>query len=194
MEENKNNLGETKKKSWLQKIDDAAAAKGSVVKTLWQIAKFSVISSIATVIQLVLVNLLYIWMKEWKAQLPSFLETIFDPKVVGDGNDNWGYVMPFFLSNAIANVFAYFLNKKKTFRSDAPMWHFIVYIGLIVVLILVMTWFQGVMVSWMKGSPVENLAPTFASLTAGLIQAIVLFPLQKFVLSRERKNKEELQP
>ena len=194
MEENKNNLGETKKKSWLQKIDDAAAAKGSVVKTLWQIAKFSVISSIATVIQLVLVNLLYIWMKEWKAQLPSFLETIFDPKVVGDGNDNWGYVMPFFLSNAIANVFAYFLNKKKTFRSDAPMWHFIVYIGLIVVLILVMTWFQGVMVSWMKGSPVENLATTFASLTDGLIQAIVLFPLQKFVLSRERKNKEELQP
>lgn len=183
-------MEEKEKKSWLEKVDELSESKGKVVKTLWQIAKFSFISNIATIIQLLLVNLLFLWMRDWKAPLPSFLEAIFNPQYVGEGNDNWGYVMPFFLSNAIANTFAYFLNKKRTFRSDAPFWHFIIYIGLIVVIILLMTWFQGVMVSWMLGSPVEAFAPTFASLTAGGIEALVLFPLQKYVLSRESKKEE----
>lgn len=177
-----------KKPSWLEKIDQKAEDKGKTVKTLWQIAKFTIICTFTTGIQLLLVNLLLLWMKNWKAPLPGFLESIFDPSVVREGNDNWGYVLPFFLSNAISNTIAYFLNKKKTFRSDAPLWHFYVYIGVIVFLVLIMTWFQGVMVSWMMGSMVEALAPTIASLTAGFIQACVLFPLQKFVLSRERKK------
>lgn len=189
MEENE--IKEEKKKSWLEKIDDKAEAKGPTMKTLWQIAKFTIICTFTTGIQLLLVNLLLLWMKDWKAPLPSFLESIFDPRYVGEGNDNWGYVLPFFISNAVSNTIAYFLNKKKTFRSDAPLWHFVVYISVIAVLVLVMTWFQGVMVSWMVDSWAEGLAPTIASLTAGFIQACVLFPLQKFVLSKERKKIEE---
>lgn len=184
MEEN------NKKKSWLQKIDDKAEAKGKTAKLFWQIAKFTVICTFTTGIQLLLVNLLYLWLKEWKAPLPNFLESIFSPSVVGEGNDNWGYVLPFFVSNAVSNTIAYFLNKKKTFRSDSPLWHFVIYIGVIVFLVLIMTWFQGVMVAWMIGSIVEGLAPTIASLTAGFIQAVVLFPLQKFVLSRESKKEQ----
>ena len=176
------------KKSWLERMDIKAEEKGKTIKTLWQILKFTVICTFTTGIQLLLVNLLLLWMKGWKASLPNFLESIFNPEYVGEGNDNWGYVLPFFISNAVSNTIAYFLNKKKTFRSDAPLWHFVVYISVIAILVLVMTWFQGVMVSWMKGSSVEALAPTIASLTAGFIQACVLFPLQKFVLSKERKK------
>ena len=100
-----------KKPSWLEKIDQKAEDKGKTVKTLWQIAKFTIICTFTTGIQLLLVNLLLVWMKNWKAPLPGFLESIFDPSVVGEGNDNWGYVLPFFLSNAISNTIAYFLNK-----------------------------------------------------------------------------------
>jgi hypothetical protein len=78
MEENE--IKEEKKKSWLEKIDDKAEAKGSTVKTLWQIAKFTIICTFTTGIQLLLVNVLLLWMKVWKAPLPSFLEAIFDPR------------------------------------------------------------------------------------------------------------------
>ena len=56
--------------------------------------------------------------------------------VGGAGNDNWGYVFPFFASNLLANIYGYIQNKKTTFKSDAPAWCFAVYLALMVCLIL----------------------------------------------------------
>lgn len=174
---------------WINKTDNKAEQGGK--KTIWQIIKFVVVSMLVTIIQLALVNLLYFFMKSWKEPLPGFLGDVFSEQTMGADHSNWGYVLPFFLSNFIANTVGYFLNKSKTFKSDAPIWHYVIYIVVLFLLIVFTTWLQGVVANALVSVNVEVLAPTIASMVAGTVQMIVLFPLQKFVLLREKKVVEE---
>ena len=178
--------------NWLNKTDDKASNSGK--KTIWQIIKFVVVSLLVTIIQLALVNLLYFFMKKWTTPLPGFLGDIFSESVMGVGHSNWGYILPFFLSNFIANTVGYFLNKSKTFKSDAPIWHYIIYIVLLILLIIFTTWLQGLIVNALVKVNFEALAPTIAAMAAGTIQMLVLFPLQKFVLLREKKEEIKSEP
>lgn len=178
----------TKFSLWLDKMDEKAANKGKGIKTLWQIVKFIIVSLLVTIIQLGLVNLLYFLMKGWVEPLPGVLGEIFSESVMGEAHSTWGYILPFFLSNLIANTVGYFLNKHKTFKSDAPWWHYVIYIVILFILIVFTTWVQGLIANLMISWGVEGLGPTIASMVAGNIQFILLFPLQKFVLLREKKN------
>lgn len=160
-------------------------------QNLWQFIKFLIVSSLAGIIQLILVNVLYWLMKGWKAPLPGFLAGIFSASSVGAGNDNWGYVLPFFVSNLAANVYGYIQNKKTTFKSDAPAWCFAVYLALLTALILFSTWLQGVVANALSatGSPFwQKLAPTVAAACAGAVQLVVLYPMEKFVLLKPKKE------
>lgn len=178
-----------KKQGLLDSLDSKAESKGSKIKTLWQAVKFVFVSLIVTVIQLVLVNVLYVVLKDFKAPLPGILGNIFSETTMGLGHSNWGYVLPFLLSNLIANAVGYFVNKKKTFKSNAPMWHFVIYIFILLALILFATWLQGVIVNALNNTNINffiSMAPTIAALAAGSIQMVSLFPLQKFVLLKEK--------
>lgn len=209
-------MADEKKKISLGGIDDAAAEKGSFIKTLWQLLKFLVVSGLVTIIQLVLANVLPLIFDGVTATLPAFLQGIFDPNVIFDASTTegveqvgkyvvggviengavvggivtWGYLLPFFLSNLIANIYGFYQNKKTTFKSDAPWYNFAIYIVLMIALILFSTWFQG----WLVGiiakvdlTWLQPLARTIASLAAGFIQMVVLFPMEKFVLLKEKK-------
>ncbi len=182
--ENEQRPTETKE-SFLNRIDAKAEKKG--IKTLWQALKFVVISCLVTIIQLALVNLLYFLMKGWTEPLPPFLSAIFSEQTIGMGHSNWGYILPFFLSNFIANTVGYFLNKSKTFKSDAPFWHYLLYIVVLLLLIFFATWLQGLIVNGMTSVGAEGIAPTIATLTASTVQLVTLFPLHKYVLLREKK-------
>ena len=166
-------MADEKKKFSLGGIDNAAEEKGSFIKTLWQLLKFLVVSGLVTIIQLVLANVLPLIFDSVTATLPAFLQTIFDPNVVFDASTKegleqigkyvsgavvengtvtagivtWGYLLPFFLSNLIANIYGFFQNKKTTFKSDAPWYSFAAYIVIMIALILFSTWFQG----WLVG-------------------------------------------
>ena len=160
-------------------------------KTLWQFIKFLLVSGIAGILQIILVNLLCWALADWKAPLPGFLTGIFSASVVGAGNDIWGYVFPFFSSNLLANIYGYIQNKKTTFNSDAPAWCFAVYLALMVCLILFSTWLQGVIANALRSTGAElwsALAPTIAAAAAGTFQMAVLFPVEKFVLLKEKKE------
>ena len=94
--------------------------------------------------------------------------TIQNGSVVG-GVVTWGYLLPFFLSNLIANIYGFYQNKKTTFKSDAPWYSFAFYIVLMIALILFSTWFQG----WLVGiiakinwAWIQPLARTIAGLAA----------------------------
>lgn len=209
-----------KKKISLGGIDNAAEEKGSFIKTLWQLLKFLVVSGLVTIIQLVLANVLPLIFDGVTAQLPAFLQGIFDPNVIFDpstqegveqiekyvvgsvvengvvvsGVVTWGYLLPFFLSNLIANIYGFWQNKKTTFKSDAPWYNFAIYIVLMIALILFSTWLQG----WLVGiiakvdwAWLQALARTIASLAAGFVQMVVLFPMEKFVLLKEKKKDGE---
>ena len=49
------------------------------------------------------------------------------------------------------------------------------------------TWIQGIITNWFASIGVEVIGPTLASIGAGLIQFVVLFPLQKYVLLKEKR-------
>ena len=169
--------------------EKAAGAEGR--KTLWQAVKFMLVSLLASAIQLILVNVLYFGLRGWTAPLPAFLAAIFSEQTVGAGHSNWGYVLPFFLSNLIANIVAYIQNKKRTFKSDAPKRNFVIYLVVLFCLILFSTWLQGFVAGKLLASEsqtLQNLAPTIAMACAGMLQMIVLFPLEKFVLLKEKKQ------
>lgn len=161
----KENQNSSKFSLWLDHVDEKAAGKGKGIKILWQIAKFTIVSLLVTIIQLGLVNLLYFLMKDWVSPLPGFLGDVFNEDVMGKGHSTWGYILPFFLSNLIANTVGYFLNKHKTFKSDAPWWHYIAYIVMLFLLIVFTTWIQGLVVNLLIGWGVEAIAPTIAGMS-----------------------------
>ena len=159
-------------------------------KGIIQFLKFNLVSAGVTIVQLVLVNVLFILMHGWKAPLPPFLSALFSEEAVGAGNSNWGYVLPFFLSNAIANILGYFQNRKTTFNSDSPKRNVLIFFAVLIVLICFSTWLQGRTVYLISSSfpQLAKAAPTIASFLAGLVQLAVLFPLEKYVLLKERKE------
>ncbi len=189
MESMKEDTPKKKEGDFLTNLDSKAEKKG--IKTLWQAIKFLFVSIGVTLIQLGLVNLLYFMMKGWTEPLPGFLSVIFTEETIGVGHSNWGYILPFFLSNLIANTIGYFVNRSKTFRSDAPIWHYVAYIAILLLLIFFSTWLQGLIVNGLTSVGWEGAAPTIASLAAGTVQMVALFPLQKYVLLKERKTQEE---
>lgn len=118
---------------------------------------------------------------------------IADGVIVAAGIVTWGYLLPFFLSNLIANIYGFYQNKKTTFKSDAPWYNFAIYIVLMIALILFSTWFQGWLVGIIAKIPwswIQPLARTLASMAAGFIQMVVLFPMEKFVLLKEKKGED----
>lgn len=258
-------MADEKKKFSLGGLDGAAEEKGSLVKTIWQLVKFMIVSGLVTIIQLVLANVLPFVFDGVKAELPGFLQGIFAPNTIFDAsvfaditgtmNDwletaktfmnetftkvdsaalkaaketlgegyklmktqvgtyvdinkyvsgyviedgkivsgvvTWGYLLPFFLSNLIANIYGFYQNKKTTFKSDAPWYNFAIYIALMIALILFSTWLQGVIYGWLGNVKIEliaSLARTIGGLVAGFVQMVVLFPMEKFVLLKEKKE------
>ncbi len=85
---------------------------------IWQFVKFNMVSMSITIVQLLLANLLPLVFDSMTATLPGFLQGIFKPEVLFEGESKyvvngvvtWGYVLPFFLSNFIANIYGYFVN------------------------------------------------------------------------------------
>ena len=173
--------------AFLDNIDDNMERRGRLYKNIWQLIKFGFVSVFVGFIQLGLVNLMYFMLKDWDSPLPEFLSAIFSEEIMGEGHSDWAYVLPFFVSNLIANTIGYFLNKSRTFKSDAAWWHYILYILLLFNLILFTTWLQGVVNNLFVIMGFEAIAPTAAFIACGIVQFLVLYPIQKFVLLKEKK-------
>ena len=145
-----------------------------------------------TAVQLILANLLPLIFDPVTMKLPPFLRGIFNPEVLFEGESKYvvdgvvtfGYVLPFFLSNFIANIYGYFVNMKATFKGKGTRAGLFGYFAVLIFLILFTTWLQGYITALLKGNP---LARTIAAMAAGMVQVAVLFPLEKFVLFRKQR-------
>ena len=157
---------------------------------LWQFVKFNLVSFSITLLQLLLANLLPLIFDGVTATLPALLRPVFQPdalfdgpsRYVRDGVVTWGYVLPFFLSNFIANIYGYFMNMKTTFRGKGSRGGLVAYLLILTALILFSTWLQGWITAKLSVTALSALARTLAAMAAGLVQVAVLFPLEKFVL------------
>ena len=97
----------------------------------------------------------------------------------------WGYVLPFFLSNFIANIYGYFMNMRTTFRGKGRPGGLIAYLLILTALILFSTWLQGWINARLAATALMWLSRTIAAMAAGLVQVAVLFPLEKYVLFKK---------
>ena len=157
---------------------------------LWQLIKFNLVSFSITLLQLLLANILPLLFDEMTVKLPPLLRPVFRPETlfagpspyVRDGVVTWGYVLPFFLSNFIANIYGYFVNMKTTFRGKGSRGGLLAYLVILTALILFSTWFQGIITAKLSVTALAVLARTIAASAAGLVQVAVLFPFEKYVL------------
>lgn len=179
--------------AWKRLDERLSAGKG---RTLWQFVKFNLVSLTVTLVQLALANLLPLVFDGVKTPLPGVLRPIFNAGTlfpngsayVVDGVVTWGYVLPFLLSNGLANVYGYFINMKTTFRGKGTRSGFAVYLAILLALILFTTWMQGAIVAALASGRIAPLSRTLASFGAGVVQTAVLFPLEKLVLFRPKPD------
>lgn len=178
--------------AFMTKIDRKVEGRGALL-TIWQLAKFSFFGMTGGIIQWVFQLILPLVFKNLTVALPSWLQFLYNVEtldltpadqalyIVGN-TVTWGYMLPFFLANILANIYCYIMNKKYTFKSSAPQWHFVLYFVIMVLTILAMTWLQGVLypifTQWMP----EAIARTLLLLPCGLIQTVVFFIAQKILL------------
>lgn len=159
-------------------------------KEIIQIVKYLLAGLSVTIVQFVLVNVFPYIFASWKSSLPPFLSLVFNEKTMGAGNSNWGYVMTFFLSNLIANIYGYFLNRRTVFHSDSPLWCFIAFVVMMVTLIVVSTWLQGLIANAVveRNPSLSAFANTIAAAVCAFGQNLIVYPTEKFILLREKKS------
>lgn len=164
--------------------------------SIWQFIKFNLVSTSTFLVQLFLANVLPLFLNNIKTPLPPSLSWIFDPKTLFDGPSpyvvngvvTWGYVLPFFLSNFLGNVYGYFANMRFTFKSSYSKKSLIIYFVVLFNLILISTWLQGKVAAAVMKTSFAWLARSIAAWVSGTFQFLVIYPLEKFVLFREKKD------
>ncbi|HPZ00397.1 MAG TPA: hypothetical protein PLS28_02895 [Clostridiales bacterium] len=177
--------------------------KGKLV--FLQIISMFLFSLIGGLIQTVLQYVLPLIFDYLTAPMPRWLDFLYDEATLfdlttaaGQADYNtyvvdlgdrvtvtWGYMLPFFLANMAANIFLYIVNKKYTFKSSAPKWHFTLYFVIMVATILFTTWLQGVCYPWILSwgwDWINPFARLLCILPAGMVQAVVFFVSQSLLL------------
>ncbi len=156
-------------------------------ESLKEFIKFNIVSFSVTLLQLLLANLLPYLFDGYLVKIPTLLNNIFysdniPTKYIVDSYVTYAYLLPFLLSNLLANIYAYFVNMKATFKGKGTKGGFIAYVVILLTLILFSTWLQGLIVGTLYSTKFVNVSRTIASLVAGTVQMLILFPLEKYVL------------
>ena len=191
-------------------VGQKLAGLSGIMLTLWQLVKFVGIGGAGGIIQGILQYVFPVFFDRMTTPLPNWLdflyqeETLFDTattagaadaaKYIVDGTVIWGYVLPFFLANIAANIFCYIMNKKYTFKSSAPRWHFVLYFVIMVLTIVFVTWLQGILYPYIIRAPwewIHPLARLILLIPCGIIQTIVFFIAQKLLLPPDPELVEE---
>ncbi len=177
--------------SKLNKIDEAAASKGKGVETLWQFVKFIVVSLGAFVIQTCLPYLLKLPMSEEFLGRPSefFIYSSEAAAKAGMATTGLGLFIALTASNIIAQIFSFFINKEKTFNSDAnTKVVFPIYIVFTIALIAFSAWLQPYLVNLLTSKGLEDSAIAISGAICGAVQFFLYFPVDKILF---HKKKEE---
>ncbi|MCM1544666.1 MAG: hypothetical protein NC110_05135 [Ruminococcus sp.] len=174
----------------LKDIDKKAAEKGSALVTLWQFVKFIVVSLLACIVQFALLNIL--------AKIPA-IHNLYDTDfqwfvfkyLKEDGG--LGYFIAFNTANIVAQIVAFFVNKDKTFDSDANVAVTLpIYIVFTVALICFSAWLSPTIFGWLVGKQLnETLALNIATAVCSTLQFFLYFPVDKLLMSNKKKNGEK---
>lgn len=172
------------------------------------------IISIAGIITLVVLQYgMPLFCDNWTTPLPHALDFLFNVEqlfdtstaqgaadyakyVVRNGDTlsvTWGYMVPFFVANLASNLVNYYFNKKYTFKSSAPRWHFVAYLVFVILVIVGSTWMQGILYPWFMDHGFGSWSRFACFLPPATMQATLFFFAQVILLPVD-ENYEEIEP
>lgn len=171
----------------LNNIDKAAEGKGSAINTLWQFVKFIVVSLGAFVIQTFLPLLLKLPMSE------EFLHREFSFWVFAStATAGLGIFIAANVSNIIAQIVSFFINRDKTFNSDANIAITLpIYIVFTIALICFSAWLSPTLITFFADKVGVNAAMSISGAICGAIQFFLYFPVDKILFRKKKEDKKE---
>lgn len=177
----------------LNQIDKAAEGKGSAITTLWQFVKFIFVSLIAFVIQTFLPLLIKLFMSD------EFLHRAYEfwifkseePDVAtGIITAGLGVFIAANLSNVLAQIVSFFINRDKTFNSDANIAITLpIYIIFTIALICFSAWLSPVLITFFAKYVGESAAISISGACCGAIQFFLYFPVDKLLFKKKKEDK-----
>ncbi len=182
--------------SKLSKLDNAAESKGAGIKTLWQFVKFIFVSLIAFVIQIFLPLLIKLPMSDEFLYRPYdfwiFHNEPADP-VTGVIVAGLGVFIAANVSNIIAQIVSFFINRDKTFNSSANVAVTLpIYIVFTIALICFSAWLSPTLITFLEGKNIpENAAISISGAICGAIQFFLYFPVDKILFRKPKEKKED---
>lgn len=171
----------------LNDIDKAAAGKGKGIETLWQFVKFIVVSLGAFVIQTFLPLLIKLPMTD------AFLHQSFDWGLFkSTAETGLGIFIAANVSNIIAQIVSFFINREKTFNSSANIAVTLpIYIVFTIALICFSAWLSPTLINFFTGYVGENAAISISGAVCGAIQFFLYFPVDKILFHKKKKTKKK---
>ncbi len=182
--------------SKLSKIDGAAKEKGKGIETLWQFVKFIVVSLGAFVIQTFLPLLLKIPMSDEFLHREYHLLGIFNSEaadpVTGVIAAGLGVFIAANVSNVLAQIVSFFINREKTFNSSANIAVTLpIYIVFTIALICFSAWLSPTLITFFAKHVGENAAISISGACCGAIQFFLYFPVDKILFRKPKEEKKE---
>lgn len=104
-----------------------------------------------------------------------------------------GYMYSYAISAIIGYAAAYIMNRKFTFKADAnPVLSTVLYAVMVVFTIAFNTWFGAFLGTWIKNNGWNNpLVEMITKLVVMTVPTIWTYPLNRFVIHRKRKPKND---
>lgn len=178
----------------LNSIDKVAEGKGSGINTLWQFVKFIFVSLLAMIVQFSLLNILNVIPAIHNLGAQDFEWFVFK-YLAEDGG--LGYFIAFNVSNIVAQIVAFFVNKEKTFNSGANVAVTLpIYIVFTIALICFSAWLSptlnGIMLN--KWGWSETLSLNAATMVCSALQFFLYFPVDKILFHKKKEEKPVEEP
>ncbi len=172
----------------ISEINEKAAEKGSMVNTLWQFVKFIFVSLIAFFTEFFLLNTLKYVPFIHDLYDVDFHWWIFRSEIAAGG---LGFFIVSCLSNFISRMVAFFVNRKKTFNSDANIAATLpIYIAFALILLVFLSWLNPILKGKFVGLGLGDTAAANAStMCCCCVQFFSYFPVDKLLFHKEKVKK-----
>lgn len=159
-------------------------------KTFWQLVKFTIVSLLACIVQVVSLAILYNIPAIKALSVQPFHWFVFHYDVIEGEQCGLALFIAFNVSNLLAQIVAFFVNRKKTFNADnnVPV-TLTIYLIFTVGLLCFSAWFNPIVFEFAcRHGASSGLATTIATAVCSCIQFFIYFPVDK-LLMRQKKEK-----
>lgn len=156
---------------------------------IWKFIKFTFTGASTSVLELaVFAFLQYVVFKSLN-QVPVTDSPILDFL----GIEYKGYMYSYFISAVIGYAAAYIMNRKLTFKADAnPVLSTVLYAIMVVCTIAFNTWFGAYLGTVIQNKGYDSVfIVLLTKLVVMTVPTLWTYPLNRFVIHRKKKNKDE---